>query len=156
METTLHRELKHHYAANSDSIEVSVEGFRIDAIDSDGQLIEIQHSGMGAIRSKVRKLLDSGHWVRVVKPLIERKWIESPSAKNTVGKNPDREPRDMDPKKNHGPAKARNRISHPVTECPLKVRGIFQFSDQSDVLRCMAINGILLGTRFRLVRHGVV
>ena len=77
METSLHRQLKHHFAADSDSVEVTVDGFRIDAIDADGNLIEIQHSGLGSIRNKVKTLLDNGHRLRVVKPWNGCKWIET-------------------------------------------------------------------------------
>jgi hypothetical protein len=77
METSLHRQLKHHFAADSDSIEVTVDGFRIDAIAADGSLVEIQHSGLGSIRTKVGKLLSLGYCVRVIKPWIGCKWIET-------------------------------------------------------------------------------
>ena len=66
METSLHRQLKHHYAADSDSVEVTVDGYRIDAIDANGMLIEIQHSGLGSIRNKIKVLLANGHHVRVI------------------------------------------------------------------------------------------
>jgi hypothetical protein len=77
METSLHRQLKHHFAADSESVEITVDGFRIDAIDVNGCLIEIQHSGLGSIRNKVKKLLASGHPLRVIKPWIACKWIET-------------------------------------------------------------------------------
>ena len=77
METSLHRQLKHHFAADSNSIEVTVDGFRIDAIDSNGCLVEIQHAGLGAIRNKALKLLENGHSLRIIKPLIRCKWIET-------------------------------------------------------------------------------
>lgn len=56
-------------------MEVVVDGFRIDAIDAQGALVEIQHAGMGAIRNKVQKLLDSDYVVRVVKPIVAQKLI---------------------------------------------------------------------------------
>ena len=77
METSLHRQLKYHFAADSNSIEVTVDGFRIDAIDSDGFLVEIQHAGLGSIRDKAKKLLQNGHRLRIIKPLISCKWIET-------------------------------------------------------------------------------
>ena len=77
METSLHRQLKHHFAADSESVEVTVDGFRIDAVDGTGCLIEIQHSALGSIRNKVKKLLTSGHRLRVIKPWIGCKWIET-------------------------------------------------------------------------------
>ena len=77
METSLHRQLKYHFAADSNSIEVTVDGFRIDAIDSKGFLVEIQHAGLGSIRDKAKKLLEKGHRLRIIKPLIICKWIET-------------------------------------------------------------------------------
>ncbi len=77
METSLHRQLKYHFAADSDSVEVIVDGFRIDAIDANGFLVEIQHAGLGSIRNKAKKLLENGHRLRVIKPLISCKWIET-------------------------------------------------------------------------------
>ena len=77
METSLHRQLKYHFAADSNSVEVMVDGFRIDAIDSKGFLVEIQHAGLGAIRDKAKKLLENGHRLRIIKPLISCKWIET-------------------------------------------------------------------------------
>ena len=77
METSLHRQLKYHFAADSDSVEIMVDGFRIDAIDAKGSLVEIQHAGLGSIRNKAKKLLESGHRLRIIKPLISCKWIET-------------------------------------------------------------------------------
>ena len=77
METSLHRQLKYHFAADSNSVEVTVDGFRIDAIDAKGCLVEIQHAGLGSIRDKALKLLYNGHRLRIIKPLIGCKWIET-------------------------------------------------------------------------------
>lgn len=76
METSLHRTLKAHYAADESQIEVRVGAFRIDAIDACGRLVEVQHAGLGAIRNKVAKLLED-HSVRVVKPIVANKWIHT-------------------------------------------------------------------------------
>lgn len=73
METTLHRQLKALYAPDDNGQEVAVGGFRIDAV-SGNRLIEIQHASLGAIRDKVRVLLDD-HDVHVVKPLAARKYL---------------------------------------------------------------------------------
>ena len=54
-----------------------MDGFRIDAIDSNGFLVEIQHAGLGSIRDKAKKLLENGHRLRIIKPLISCKWIET-------------------------------------------------------------------------------
>lgn len=73
METTLHRQLKELFAADPACREVQVDGFRIDAVDGD-RLIEIQAASLGAIRDKVRTLLET-HDVHVVKPLAARKYL---------------------------------------------------------------------------------
>lgn len=73
METTLHRQLKALYAGADGRLEQPVEGFRIDVVRS-GQLIEIQHGRLAAIRQKVARLL-AAHCVLVVKPLVARKRI---------------------------------------------------------------------------------
>ncbi len=74
METTLHRQLKALYAPDDAGQEVALDGFRIDAVAEDGRLIEIQHASLGAIRDKVRVLLED-HDVHVVKPLAARKYL---------------------------------------------------------------------------------
>ncbi len=73
METTLHRQLKALYATRASQQEVSVDGYRIDAV-VDGRLVEIQYGSLGAIRDKVRALLVN-HTVLVVKPLAARKFL---------------------------------------------------------------------------------
>jgi hypothetical protein len=73
METTLHRHLKALYAGPEARIEERVAAYRIDAI-REGQLIEIQHGGLAAIRTKIARLL-AEHRVLVVKPLVVRKQI---------------------------------------------------------------------------------
>jgi hypothetical protein len=74
VETSLHRQLKLHYAASPEQTEVVVDGFRIDAISDSGELIEIQNASLGALRDKTRTLLDSSkHRLRIVKPILIRK-----------------------------------------------------------------------------------
>jgi hypothetical protein len=76
METSLHRQLKLHYARTAEQIEVVVDGFRIDAIGPRGELVEIQHASLGALRDKAKKLLDgTKHKLRIVKPIVARKRI---------------------------------------------------------------------------------
>ncbi|MCA9125587.1 MAG: hypothetical protein KDB22_00815 [Planctomycetales bacterium] len=76
METSLHRQLKVLYAANEAQVEVCLDGFRIDAIAQCGELIEIQHASLGALRDKTLKLLSqSKHSLRIVKPIIQRKRV---------------------------------------------------------------------------------
>jgi len=73
METTLHRQLKGLYAGAEARVEQRVAGFRIDAIRN-GELVEIQHGGLAAIRTKIARLL-AEHAVLVVKPLVTRKHL---------------------------------------------------------------------------------
>jgi hypothetical protein len=78
METSLHRQLKALYCADIECTgpsrqEVRVDGYRIDAVHR-GRLIEIQQASLGALRDKVRTLLDN-HDVMVVKPLVARKLL---------------------------------------------------------------------------------
>jgi hypothetical protein len=73
MESTLHRQLKLHYGGSADDVEVQVDGFRIDAVVR-GRLFEIQQASLGALRDKVRRLLER-HKVVVVKPLVCRKYL---------------------------------------------------------------------------------
>ena len=71
METSLHRQLKSFYAGDDAPFEVPLGDFRIDVV-SGGELIEIQHGSLAALRSKVGRLLEH-HRVRIVKPIIARK-----------------------------------------------------------------------------------
>ena len=70
METSLHRALKDRYGLSSGGrCEVTVEGFRIDAVEPCGQLVEIQSGALGPLRAKLGRLLPR-HRVRVVKPVV--------------------------------------------------------------------------------------
>lgn len=73
METTLHRQLKTLYAAPGDRVEHELDGYRID-VAKPHCLVEVQHSSLNAIRSKVGALLQH-HRVVVVKPLVVKKRI---------------------------------------------------------------------------------
>ncbi|REK21050.1 MAG: hypothetical protein DWQ45_03205 [Planctomycetota bacterium] len=73
METTLHRQLKERYAAEEERREVTVDGFRIDAVVDD-RLVEVQSASLSAIRDKIRDLVQR-HDVLVVKPLAARKLL---------------------------------------------------------------------------------
>lgn len=70
METTLHRQLKSHYAHSAEQIEVVLGKYRIDVIRDD-ELIEIQCASLSAIRPKIIDLLKR-HRVRVIKPTVDR------------------------------------------------------------------------------------
>ncbi len=77
METSLHRQLKMAYALDAARTEVVVGNYRIDAVRECGELVEIQHAALGALKSKTAKLLAhrSKPRVRIVKPIVARKWI---------------------------------------------------------------------------------
>jgi len=75
METSLHRALKERYAADgSGHPEVTVAGFRIDAVDGAGRLVEIQSGPLGPLRRKLGQLL-SDHRMRIVKPVALKRRI---------------------------------------------------------------------------------
>jgi hypothetical protein len=72
METSLHRALKEQYTNGQDGRrEVKVGGFRVDAIDDTGRLVEIQSGALGPLRGKLRKLLPERR-LRIVKPVVLR------------------------------------------------------------------------------------
>jgi hypothetical protein len=74
METTLHRQLKAHYAAAKGAlVEQRVGRYRIDVVHG-GELVEIQLASLSAIRDKIRALVKR-HDVRVVKPIVARKYL---------------------------------------------------------------------------------
>ncbi len=79
METSLHRQLKQLYADGGARVEAALDNYRIDVI-RDGELIEIQHGSLAAIRQKVLDLL-RGHRVLVVKPIILGKRLVKRQAK---------------------------------------------------------------------------
>lgn len=73
METSLHRELKTAYAGPDAQFEVPWGKYRVDVVCGD-RLIEIQHGPLGAIRDKVRELLEHHH-VLVVKPIVVCRYL---------------------------------------------------------------------------------
>jgi hypothetical protein len=77
LETSLHQQLKLHYASDASQTEVVVGRYRIDAIRDD-ELIEIQCASLSAINAKIGSLLHR-HPVRVVKPVILRTRIAKKS-----------------------------------------------------------------------------
>ena len=87
METTLHRQLKNMFCGPDSQTEVKLARYRIDVV-SGNRLIEIQQSGLSAIRDKINALLQDGCTVEVVKPLITRKRLIKLNRKN--GKEIDR------------------------------------------------------------------
>ena len=71
METTLHHQLKEKFREPGSEIEVKIGRYRIDVVNGE-RLVEIQRSGLAAIRDKINILLQDFE-VDVVKPLIVRK-----------------------------------------------------------------------------------
>ena len=70
MESTLHRQLKQRFGPESGGrAEVQIGQYRVDAIDSEGRLVEIQAGPLGVLKSKLSRLLDE-HEVRVIKPVV--------------------------------------------------------------------------------------
>ncbi|MBE2317618.1 hypothetical protein DVA67_016670 [Solirubrobacter sp. CPCC 204708] len=67
-EGPLHRELKRRLAAPGDAFEVRVDGFVIDLVRADGELVEVQTGGFSALRTKLDALLDR-HRMRIVHPV---------------------------------------------------------------------------------------
>ncbi len=75
METSLHRTLKERYATGgSGRPEITVAGFRVDAIDHAGRLVEVQSGALGPLQVKLKRLLPE-HRVRIVKPVILRRRV---------------------------------------------------------------------------------
>ena len=71
METSLHRQIKARYGSMpGDRVEATFAGYRIDAIRSDGLLIEVQSAALSPLRGKIERLVGLGQRVRVVKPII--------------------------------------------------------------------------------------
>ncbi len=79
VETTLHQQLKRLYAVDESDCEVTIDGFRIDAVAGD-QLFEVQCASLSAIRDKIRRLVQL-HDVVVAKPLFARKLLVKRSRK---------------------------------------------------------------------------
>ncbi|HEX6021278.1 MAG TPA: hypothetical protein VFZ00_04730 [Solirubrobacter sp.] len=70
-EGPLHRELKRLYG---EQFEVRVDGFVIDVVRPDGELVEIQTGSFSALRTKLDALLDR-HRIRIVHPVPARRRI---------------------------------------------------------------------------------
>jgi hypothetical protein len=73
-EGPLHRALKDWLAAPGDRLEVPVEGFVIDLVRADGELVEIQTGGFAPLRAKLDALLDR-HRMRIVHPVPARRRV---------------------------------------------------------------------------------
>jgi len=73
-ESTLHRELKFRYAAGGET-EVERAGYVCDAVDAEGEQIEIQTGSFAPLRLKLPALAALGP-VRLIHPVIVKKTIE--------------------------------------------------------------------------------
>ncbi|AGA25506.1 hypothetical protein [Singulisphaera acidiphila] len=88
METSLHRQLKERYGPEMGGrSEVSIHGFRIDAVSPEGTLIEVQSGALGPLRAKLLRLLPE-YRVRVVKPVVLTRRIAKRSRKDGVETSP--------------------------------------------------------------------
>jgi hypothetical protein len=67
-EGPLHAAVKALLAEPGDRLEVPVDGFVIDLVRADGELVEVQTGGFGALGRKLDLLLDE-HRVRIVHPI---------------------------------------------------------------------------------------
>jgi hypothetical protein len=67
-EGPLHRELKRFVAGPGAEFEVRVDGYVIDVVRANGELVEIQTGGFSALRPKLDALLDR-HRMRIVHPV---------------------------------------------------------------------------------------
>jgi hypothetical protein len=67
-EGPLHRDLKQLLAAPGDRFEVKVDGYVIDLVRADGELVEVQTGGFSPLRAKLDALLDR-HRMRIVHPV---------------------------------------------------------------------------------------
>jgi hypothetical protein len=75
VETSLHREIKERFGTSfGGRTEVEIDGFRIDAVSVEGELVEVQSGPLGPLRTKLRCLLEA-HRVRVVKPVVLAKRV---------------------------------------------------------------------------------
>lgn len=70
LESSLHRALKHHYSGGQGGrVEVSLGRDRVDAIDLEGRLVEVQCGPTSNLRPKITRFL-SDYRVRVVIPVV--------------------------------------------------------------------------------------
>jgi hypothetical protein len=67
-EGALHAALKRWLARPGDRLEVPVEGYVIDLVRADGELVEVQTGGFSPLRAKLDALLDR-HRMRIVHPV---------------------------------------------------------------------------------------
>jgi hypothetical protein len=73
-EGSLHRTLKAWLARPGDRLEVPLEGYVIDLVRADGELVEVQTGGFAPLRAKLDALLDR-HRMRIVHPVPARRSV---------------------------------------------------------------------------------
>jgi hypothetical protein len=73
-ETELHLALKQWAARPQARFEVNVDGYVVDVVQSDGELVEVQTANFGALRGKLA-VLGIKHPMRIIYPIAARKWI---------------------------------------------------------------------------------
>ena len=73
-EGPLHAALKTWLARPGDEFEVRVDGYVIDLVRADGELVEVQTGGFSPLRGKLDALLDR-HRMRIVHPIPARRRI---------------------------------------------------------------------------------
>lgn len=72
-ESSLHSAVKNWLARPGDLFEVNVEGYIVDIV-RDGLLIEVQTGNFSSVKKKINNLIKV-YPVRLVYPLVRRKWI---------------------------------------------------------------------------------
>ena len=82
-EGPLHRALKEWLARPGDRLEVPLEGYVIDLVRADGELVEIQTGGFAPLRAKLDALLDR-HRMRIVHPVPARRSVVRVDASGEV------------------------------------------------------------------------
>jgi hypothetical protein len=82
-EGPLHAALKTWLARPGDRLEVPVDGFVIDLVRADGELVEVQTGSFSPLRPKMDALLDA-HRVRIVHPVPARRRIVRVDTEGTV------------------------------------------------------------------------
>src|SRR3954453_16412426 len=88
MEGPLHLELKRRLAGPGAAFEVRVDGFVIDVVRADGELIEVQTGGFSPLRTKLDALLDR-HRMRIVHPIpAERRIVRVDDAGEVLSTRP--------------------------------------------------------------------
>jgi hypothetical protein len=73
-ENSLHAALKQLLSGEGDRNEVLLEGYYIDILKANGDLVEIQTRGFSNMKEKLRRLIDQYH-IRIVYPIPAEKWI---------------------------------------------------------------------------------